>query len=86
MLQLYRDRPELRSDHMKDNGQSSVTLRKFREVITCMCLLDYSLQPFRYWLAEFFNRMERYGKYMQMEERNGLVEASDNSMHFRTLS
>ncbi|CAE7797150.1 unnamed protein product [Symbiodinium sp. CCMP2456] len=38
-----------------------------------------------HWLAEFFNRMERYGKYMQMEERNGLMEASDTSMHFRMI-
>ncbi|CAE7795922.1 unnamed protein product, partial [Symbiodinium sp. CCMP2456] len=76
VLQIYRDRPELRSDNMKTMVKA-VRPRENFEAIACICSLDCPLQAFRYWLAEFFNRMERYGKYMQMEERNGLVEASD---------
>ena len=31
----------------------------------------------RFWLGEFFNRMERYGRYLTDEQKHGLEEACD---------
>ena len=37
----------------------------------------------RFWLGEFFNRMERYGRYLTDAEKHGLEEASDTWPLFR---